>query len=191
MELAQEIEIEFKNLLTKEEFERLLVTLDFPEKSQTQINHYFETKDFRLSKEACALRIREKNGQYQLTLKEPHPEGLLETHDTLTEQEALNWLQGNIIVKEHTKKQLEQLNIQIGNLVYYGSLTTERRQVHYKDVLIVLDYSSYNGHSDYEFELEAPSREIGLQTFNTLLNENSIIIKETPNKIQRFFSTYI
>ncbi|WP_212685903.1 CYTH domain-containing protein, partial [Salmonella enterica] len=83
--MAQEIEIEFKNLLTEEEYLKLLSNLPFPKYSQTQTNYYFETEDFSLKAHGSALRIREKNGNYTLTLKETHELGLLETHDALTE----------------------------------------------------------------------------------------------------------
>ena len=189
LQMVQEIEIEYKNLLTKDEFNLLLENLPFPKESQTQINYYFETADLALQSQSAALRIRQKNEVYQLTLKEPHPEGLLETHDFLTEKEAFSWLHGNIIEKAHVIKQLKKLHIPYEELLYFGKLTTERREVNYKNVLIVLDISSYNGQVDYEFELEAPSRKIGIEIFNDLLQKNAITIKQTPNKIERFFSS--
>jgi len=187
--LTQEIEIEYKNLLTKDEFYHLLECLPFPKVSQVQNNYYFETEDFALRGKLSALRIREKNGSYQLTLKEPHPDGLLETHDFLTEKEAFSWLHGNIIEKDRVIQQLKNLHIPYEKLLYFGKLTTERREVNYKDVLIVLDISTYNGQVDYEFELEAPSKVVGIEIFNNLLQENNITIKKTPNKIERFFSS--
>jgi|SRR5690625_359228 len=187
--MSQEIEIEYKNLLTKDEFNSLLSNLSFPRKGQVQINYYFETADLALRNKLSALRIREKNGSYQLTLKEPHPEGLLETHDLLTEKEAFSWLHGNIIEKKHVIKQLKNLDIPYENLLYFGKLTTERREMSYENVLIVLDKSTYNGLTDYEFELEAPCKNIGKRIFNELLQKNNIILKKTPNKIERFFST--
>ena len=187
--MSQEIEIEYKNLLTIDEYKRLFRKLPFPEIGQEQVNYYFETIDFALRKNSCALRIREKNKIYQLTLKEPHPQGLLETHDLLTKSEALSWLKGHIIEKEHIKKQLATFNISFKNLLYFGSLTTIRREVKYNNVLLVLDQSTYNGQTDYEFELEANTVDIGLQVFNDLLHEHKIVKKDTPNKIQRFFTT--
>ncbi|WP_068676488.1 CYTH domain-containing protein [Oceanobacillus sp. Castelsardo] len=187
--MAQEIEIEFKNLLTNEEFNILLDKLPFPEYSVKQTNFYFETNGLSLKDKGCALRIREKQGKYRLTLKEPHELGLQETHDTLTEDEAKHWLNGEIIPKPETTQQLQKLGIEQEKLVYYGSLTTERREVEYKDVLIVLDYSTYNGVQDYEFELEAKNHKIGLERFHSILDEFGIKKKETPNKIVRFFKT--
>lgn len=187
--MAQEIEIEFKNLLTIDEYNHLLASLPFPKQSQTQVNYYFETAHFGLREKFSALRIREKNDQYQLTLKEPHPDGLLETHDSLTEQEAFSWIEGNIITKVHTNKQLTNLNISSDQLLYYGSLTTNRREIYDGDICIVLDESTYNGQTDYELELEASHYEAGKQYFDTLLNKHKITIKHTPNKIERFFTT--
>ncbi|AXI08796.1 CYTH domain-containing protein [Oceanobacillus sp. 143] len=187
--MAQEIEIEYKNLLTKDEFQRLLDNLPFPEYSEVQTNYYFETKDFQLKENGSALRIREKNGSYRLTLKEPHTLGLLETHDVLTKQEATDWVNGKIIPKEHIAKQLLEKGIAFESLSYYGSLITERREAQYKGVLIVLDISKYNGKTDYEFELEAQNKDVGLETFLNILSEYNIRKKQTPNKIQRFFES--
>src|SRR5699024_12247561 len=119
----------------------------------------------------AALRIREKDGHYRLTLKEPHQDGLLETHDTLTEAEAMNWLQGNNVAKENTEKQLKNMQIETKNLNYYGSLTTERRELEYKQVLLVLDYSIYNEQADYELELEAHSEVIVSEIFNDIFEK--------------------
>lgn len=185
--MAQEIEIEFKNLLTKQEFHLLLDKLPFSKSSIEQTNHYFETNPFTLKKHGSALRIRYKNGKYRLTLKEPHELGLQETHDTLTEQEAKQWLNGNIIPKEHTTKQLKQMGVNPEELTYFGSLTTRRHEINYRGSIIVLDLSTYNGKEDYEFELETNNREKGLALFQELMSTYGIPIRKTPNKIERFF----
>lgn len=185
--MAQEIEIEYKNLLTKEEYHLLLDSLHFPVEGTLQTNYYFDTKDFQLKEQGAALRIRKKNDNYVLTLKEPHPEGLLETHDVLTEQEAKDWLEANPTPKMHTKNQLIQLQIAVADLQYYGSLTTERREIEYENVLLVLDYSQYNKTSDFELELEAKTRSEGEQVFKSLLKKYKIQKRDTPNKIERFF----
>ncbi len=82
--MTQEIEIEFKNLLTKSEFLKLSEALCMKEHDfKQQVNHYFDTKDFSLKQKKSALRIREKDGAFVLTLKEPAAVGLLETHQEL------------------------------------------------------------------------------------------------------------
>lgn len=189
--MAQEIEIEFKNLLTEKEYNRLIKELAFPPEGFIQRNHYFETADFQLKNHHAALRIREKNDKFVLTLKEPHPKGLLETHAPLTKQEADSWLAGYPVAKENVEKQLTSLGISLEDLTYYGSLTTERRSFQHANVLLVLDYSKYNGHEDYELELEASSRAQGEQAFNEILKNHEITKRPTPNKIERFFTSRI
>ncbi|MGM8364374.1 CYTH domain-containing protein [Virgibacillus sp. W0181] len=188
--MSQEIEIEYKMLLTEQEHTRLLVALPFPEVPCKQTNYYFETKTLELKDLGCALRIREKNDKYQLTLKEPHPDGLLETHDSLSKKEACSWINGNINDDKYTMKRLIGKNINIAQLICYGSLVTERRQFQNNDILYVLDYSTYNGYADWELEIEAPSKESGLEAFHSLLQKYAITEKETPNKISRFFQTH-
>ncbi|WP_042148966.1 CYTH domain-containing protein [Paucisalibacillus sp. EB02] len=185
--MAQEIEIEFKNLLTKAEYEILLNYLPFPSVGKKQINYYFETIDFKLRQHKSALRIREKNGKYQLTLKEPFGDGLLETHDSLIKEEVTEWLNGNPVPKAETSEQLSKMNISINELQYYGSLSTIRREYIHSGLIYVLDHSSYHNHEDYELEIEAKDKESGLKALETILMECGITRKETPNKIARFF----
>nr|WP_318540599.1 CYTH domain-containing protein [Terribacillus saccharophilus] len=186
--MPQEIEIEFKNLLTKAEFNKLYIAFNMESVPEIQqVNHYFETKDFQLKQHGVALRIREKNGQYQSTLKQPQGEGLLETHDYLTEQEAKSWLQGSITLGPEISKQCRNWVFQ--SLTYGGSLETIRREQSYNDTIIVLDKSKYSDVTDYELELEAQSYAHGERVFSTILTENDIAKRKTPNKIQRFYDS--
>lgn len=187
--MRQEIEIEFKNMLTEEEFDALLKALPFPKHSIIQKNHYFETKNFSLKNNGAALRIREKNGVFVLTLKEPHPQGLLETHEKLTAEEAQHWLGGKPVLKLHITKRLETLDVPIKDFQYYGCLTTERWETTYKEALLVLDRSEYNGITDYELELEVKDRNTGILLFDELLREYNIEKKPSPNKIVRYFKS--
>ena len=185
--MSQEIEIEFKNLLTKAEYETLLEKLPFPKDGMKQTNYYFETPDFQLRNNHSALRIRKKNNLYKLTLKEPYQGGLLETHDSLTEDEAIEWIKNNPIPKEATTNQLNKMNIEISDLQYYGSLTTVRREYKENGLIFCLDYSTYNNVEDYELEIESLDRASGLKALGKVLQTFGISKKETTNKIERFF----
>lgn len=187
--MKQEVEIEFKNLLTKSEYDRLNHSYPFPTQAVEQINHYFETPDFQLKKNGSALRIREKKDGFVLTLKEPHDEGLLETHDPLTKQEMESWLKNQPLAKENVYHQLETLGISFEDLKYYGSLKTFRKEVELDEILLVLDHSMYNNHEDYELELEASDKVSGERVFLEILEKHSIPVRKTPNKIERFFNS--
>ncbi|WP_246569592.1 CYTH domain-containing protein [Lentibacillus saliphilus] len=188
MILTQEIEIEYKNLLTKTEFKHLKSQLDFPELPRVQTNYYFETDQFELKGKRSALRIRETQQTYTLTLKEPHPDGLLETHDRLNVDEAHEWLNGHISFHPHTGKQLNSMNIASEALSLFGQLTTKRWETRYKGVLVVLDHSHYSDVEDFELEVEGPTQEAVSTVFNELLSEHNIPIRKTPNKIERLFT---
>src|SRR5690625_1804650 len=153
--MQQEVEIEFKMLLTKEEFQLLQTNLPFPKAVIEQTNYYFETDQFHLKQKQCALRVRKKNSSYTATLKEPHLQGILETHDPLTEIEAINWINGNIDQDKHTIRKLKQKGIPIHTLVYVGKLHTLRKEFKEEDICYFLDCNTYNEKVDYEIEIES------------------------------------
>ncbi|WP_338472180.1 CYTH domain-containing protein [Niallia sp. XMNu-256] len=186
--MSQTIEIEFKNLLNIEEFNKIKEKLHFTEDQIfTQMNHYFDTNDFALKNKGCALRIREKKTHFEMTLKQPHPDGLLETNQNLTAQEAQDFLKGGLIKDGVVKTQITRLGIDVTRLIYFGSLTTERAELTYQNGLLVLDKSSYLNTVDYEVEFEVTNRKQGLSVFKSFLTELHIPIRQTKNKIQRFY----
>lgn len=186
--MSQTIEIEFKNLLSIEEFNRMVSSFQLHnDQFIKQINHYFDTKGFALKNKGCALRIREKKSQYELTLKQPHPDGLLETNQSLTAQEAQALMNGGQLQEGPVKSQIIGLGIDSTQLVYFGTLTTERAELTYQNGLLVLDKSSYLNTVDYEVEYELMNREQGLPIFLALLSQLNIPVRQTKNKIQRFY----
>lgn len=187
--MKQEIEIELKNLMTKDEFSQLIKHFSIPESSfKKQINYYFDTTDFNLKQNHCALRIRHKSNTYTLTLKEPYEEGLLESHETLTEEEAQQLMDGKEFTSNDILNHIEsKYGISKLSIEYLGSLETTRSEYPYKSGLLVFDHSKYLGKEDYELEFEVPERTQGEREFNDLLQTFSIPQRKTPNKIQRFF----
>ncbi|WP_181349126.1 CYTH domain-containing protein [Thalassobacillus sp. CUG 92003] len=186
--MAQEIEIEFKNLLTKDEYQTLHQSLEFENATTIkQTNYYFETDMLSLRNHGSALRIREKNGSWVLTLKQPHPEGLLETHDELTDSEAQRWINSDPVSKPNVEAQLKQIGLSSSQFHCLGNLTTIRKEINYKNTTLVLDYSMYHQTEDYELELESSSKSHGKDVFFTVLNSFHIPERVTPNKIKRFY----
>lgn len=185
----QELEIERKNLLTKKEYDALIQGLHLAEvKPVTQINHYFETPDFQLKAHGAALRIREKNKTFTLTLKQPHGDGLLETHAILTQKEASLLIENQGQLKKDIVDALEALNVDLTQLTFGGTLKTHRLEIEQDDVLIVLDESHYLSHVDYELEIEGPTVVLTEERLEEILRRFSIEKKPTPNKIARFYA---
>ncbi|MET3683366.1 uncharacterized protein YjbK [Alkalibacillus flavidus] len=183
----QEIEIEFKNLLTEEEYKQLVADYMTNIEAAKQVNIYFETDDFQLKNAGAALRIREKANAYIATLKQPAENGLLETHDTLNDESFQSWCRNEISLGENIQRQLDALGIKASDLRHKGQLTTYRYECHDGDMIVVLDKSDYNGVSDYELEIEAPEVDRGKAYYHNVLAHYNIPERTTPNKIERFF----
>ncbi|MGV2940839.1 CYTH domain-containing protein [Mesobacillus sp. LC4] len=187
--MSQNIEIEFKNMLTQDEFQVLRIHFNIePEQFKKQINHYFDTNTFALKDKGSALRIREKGSSFELTLKQPAEQGLLETNQILTASQAQKALSSGELPEGEVKHAVSKLMHSSSSLNYFGSLTTVRAEVEYKDGLLVLDHSYYLNTEDYELEYEVTNESEGYKVFSKLLEELKISLKPTDNKIKRFYA---
>lgn len=187
--MSQELEIEFKNILEEDEYRQLLSAFSISEdKKVIQENFYFDTPKFSLKDVGAALRIREKNGIYTLTLKQPVERGLLETHQVLSKEEAEQMLNGGNIIEGEVVSILKELSIKTSDVRFFGSLKTKRAEVEYKNGLLVLDKSCYLNQIDFEVEYEVTDEVSGKVVFTELLQQYKIPIRKTDNKILRFYN---
>ncbi|WP_227395754.1 CYTH domain-containing protein [Jeotgalibacillus aurantiacus] len=184
--MSQELEIEFKNLLTEDEYQRLLNTYGHTSPVK-QVNHYFDTPLFHLKQAGAALRIREKDKRAVLTLKQPVEEGVLETHQVITSLDSEDMMNGGGLKSGEISDLLELLNIPVSDIIHFGSLTTERIETEYEGGLLVLDHSFYLNKEDFEVEYEVSDRQDGEKKFMSLLSSYEIPVRETDSKIKRFY----
>lgn len=186
--MAQQLEIEFKNLLTKQQYEKLLQTFQIPKDAiQTQTNHYFDTPTNALKNLMSGLRIRQIGSYYECTLKEKSDAHThLETTDSLTAEQAEQMLRGKGFFAPEVEKRLSFHNIPINKLTLFGSLTTDRVEIPYKDGLLVFDHSYYLQCDDYEVEYETNDVKKGNEVFNEFLRQHNIEKQKTDKKIARF-----
>lgn len=186
--LSREIEIEFKNIVSRAEFEQLsrhfnVTTSDFA----LQHNHYFDTPSFMLKEKGCALRIREKDATFTLTLKQPHTDGLLETHQALTARETNSALADKELPSGVVTRALQAMDIPLSTLHYLGRLSTTRAELPYRDGTLAFDRSEYLQIEDHELEYEVSERTSGEENFKQLLASFNIPRRPSKNKVQRFF----
>ncbi|MER1999029.1 MAG: CYTH domain-containing protein [Lysinibacillus sp.] len=186
--MSQQIEIEFKNMLTKEEYEQLLMHFDIDYNTiALQENHYFDTRDFALKKRLSGLRIRIAGTKIECTIKERSGDHAhLETTDNLTIEQAQSMLSGGPFVASEVLKRLQALEISPANLSVFGSLSTKRVELEFKGGLLVLDHSFYLNQDDYEVEYETTNERVGQQIFLQFLAEHGIAIRPADKKIARF-----
>lgn len=186
--MEQELELELKNVVTPEEFYKLISYFSLNnEKFIKQVNHYFDTEDFALKTLGSALRIREKCNTYTLTLKQPYKNGLLESHEKISMELAEKIIQQTEFITGGIANILSDNGVQPAKILYLGSLTTNRAEICFENGTLVFDHSMYFNIEDYELEYEVNQLDEGNRSFQNLLNRLKIPRRETKNKIVRFF----
>ena len=187
--MNQHLEIEFKNLLTKEEYDRILKSefSDGNEQKITQSNHYFDTKHHELKAITSALRIRKTDSFNELTIKSPSQGFLLETNISLRDNDCSEILETKQLKLSDYLQDVEYENISKDTIFYlFNHFETVRFEKQVDNHLIVLDQTTFqNGHVDYELELESTNATEGKAFFEAYLKGFSIPIRPAKPKIAR------
>ena len=102
--MSKELEIEFKTLLTKEEYVSLC-TMFSDKQRNLQTNYYFDTSRFTLKASEIGLRVR-KSDKYVMTLKRKKGYALQEINETITEEQLQTFIQTGIIPVEEIQNEL-------------------------------------------------------------------------------------
>ena len=171
-------EIEFKTLITKEQYYNLLDEFNLTNNIFSQINHYFDTENTDLIQEQTVLRIRQKGNNYKLTKKTRALVGADETHIFLSKEKAQEMLEtgfdANIIGLPY-------------KVTKVAELTTYRASSHFRNGKIFFDRSEYYGKFDYEIEYEVDEVNQGKKDFKDFLDSHNIEYKESIRKSKRAF----
>lgn len=180
-------EVEFKTLLTKEEYERLLEKFK-GNRSDYQTNHYFDTPRFSLKALDASLRVRERD-ELEMTLKRKKGYSMQETTIPI-DQDAFNEIKATGIAPESEIR--VELAALIGNqkLVNFLSLSTLRMYMPFKTGVLFIDKSDYLGMTDYELEYEAKTYSGGKKEFIQIISELEIQYKKSDKKIKRAYNAF-
>ena len=176
--MNQNKEIEFKTLITKEQYYALLEEFNLSNNIYTQINHYFDTVNTDLIQEQTVLRIRQKGNNYKLTKKTRALVGADETHIFLSKEKALEMLENGFDAN------IIDLPYKVSKV---AELTTYRVSSHYKNGRIFFDRNVYYGKEDYEIEYEVDEINQGIKDFKAFLDSHGIEYKESIRKSKRAF----
>ena len=182
----REIEIEFKNLLTKDQYTSLFEKYDL--KNSEEIinkNFYYDDADESFKKIGAALRIRYTNKKTEMTLKVKGETQNVEINVPLDERypkepTVLPILPNEIIAE------LERMNVKIKTPMLIQKIETLRHEITLEEGLLVLDDTTFiNDVVDYELEFETKDYETGLIAFEKLLEKNNIDKNPAKPKIAR------
>ncbi|MBO4622625.1 MAG: CYTH domain-containing protein [Bacilli bacterium] len=185
--MKKQPEIEFKSLLTKEEYLRLMDKFK-GNRTNIQTNHYFDTPRFTLKAYEASLRVRERE-DFEMTLKKKKGYALIEATIPITKEEFEEIKATGVIKNSEIMSELAPL---IGNqkVENFLSLQTLRMYLPYGNGVLFIDKSKYLGFVDYELEYEAKSYHQGKQEFIDLINDLQIQYKKSDKKIARAFNAY-
>lgn len=179
----QQIEIEYKILLTKDIFTQILN--DY----QNQILHdYIQINEYYthplLQQKKYMLRIRTKNNQYELTLKRPINNHRLETNIQFTKEEKDAFTHHQL--KNEITQILEDEGIALTELKQQFSLTTHRYDIILPEGTLSLDENTYFNQKDYELEFEVNNEKAGYKKFLEIIKPYQLnYTHNCPSKIKR------
>lgn len=180
--MAANIEIEAKVLITKEDYEKIIHKYeDEIAKEYDQTNYYIDTPSFSLKKEGIGLRIRLSQGLYQLTLKVPMAEGLLEKDQKISFEDYKKFKKEKFFPEGNVKEFVKMLGYDPNDLIILTKLITHRIEIDDEDYAtknISIDKNDYNGITDYEIELEGESMQNTKDALKTICEECKIPYKD-------------
>ena len=189
-----EIEKEFKNLLTKEQYTSLVEEYkDVFTKDVTQTNSYYDYEGL-LQEHKMALRIRIVEGREngEITLKIPQSSlEILEFTEVLP-IDILNQYNNDkqFMLPPSIRKALKKEGLSLQTVMQTALLTTHRLEgALSENEWLVLDESHYNGKTDYEMEMEVRSLELCEPVFLGILAKYNIKRLQAESKIKRALST--
>ncbi|MBM2658212.1 CYTH domain-containing protein [Staphylococcus pseudoxylosus] len=186
--MATNNEIEFKQLLTENQYNVIHKTYFNEIEPFKQTNFYIDTPDFDLKDHKSALRIRVKDDYLEMTLKIPAEVGLTEYNFETHIVPELNKPIPEQSLPSEILEQLTKMDIDLTELIILGSLKTERLEKEINGNLLVLDKSTYLDFEDFELEYEVEDYDEGLIQFKSILEKFDMKHEIPANKVQRFFN---
>ena len=189
-----EIEKEFKNLLTKAQYEA--IADDYQSvftKDVTQTNSYYDYEGL-LQQHKMALRIRIVEGKEtgEITLKIPQSSLEVLEYTEVLPVDILNAYNHDkqFTLPTSLQEALANKGVTLQTVNQTALLTTHRLEgALSENEWLVLDESHYNGKVDYEMEMEVRSLELGEPVFLGILEEYKIERRQAESKIKPPIST--
>lgn len=179
--MTMNTEIEFKCPINEKQYNRLVKDFELENNVFKQTNYYFDTEDKQFQKEGTVLRIRHKHpNHFKVTLKTKTPQGALESHVFLNQNQTENMIKNGFNVKDYFD--IDR------NVILFGRLDNYRVSTPYKDGELFFDKVEYFGHVDFEVEYEVDNYEQGKNDFYEFLASNNIEVKPALRKSNRILN---
>ncbi len=181
------IEREFKAMLSKEEYGKLLSLYEW-DRVILQTNHYYDTPDLLLSKRHITCRVRVIEGESFLQLKLPAGAD----YERVELERNIGGSVPDVISGELQNELAKEYRADLPEVRRLGALTTERRVKRLDGAEIDLDKSSYFSKTDYELEIEFTDESTARSLFEEIKNYAGIVAAGDIciGKVRRFLLEY-
>lgn len=188
--MGRNLEIESKSMISKSEYKTLMKKFSHI-KNYVQINYYISSEELLSKVKKYGMRIRKKQGSYELTLKVSEDIGKTEINQELSRKSLAKLKYFKIFPDGEVKDYLVENNVcDPGKLCIIGKMKTCRKDIKFLSSLISVDKSLYNHHVDYEVECEDTTPLAASTNLESFLGQNSIVYKKSEhNKLARFLNT--
>ncbi len=175
--MLQEIEEEYKFIVSKEEFFNIkaqALCTSPRSKEKVQVNYYFDTEDNYYNSIGQTIRVRQIENELKLQIKKHRNN--CENYNISDEKTLKLETFPTILHNEH-----------LNSAVYLkGSLVTIRAEFPLgKSSKICFDNNLYLGICDFEIEIEFSQEDIAI--VNGFINENGLVTGKNMSKSERFF----
>lgn len=183
--MKEQLEIEFKNLLSVEEYNKIYNYYNLSkQKTINNANYYYDNHDELLKQNNAALRIRHTDTKKEMTLKIKGLESNIEINVPINFSNILEVLNVGSLDEAITSK-LRVFGIE-KELFLFQKIVTKRKELELDTGLLVLDKNYFlNDVVDYELEFEVANFELGQSDFQNILNSLDIAKKPALPKIAR------
>ena len=179
---------DFKSLITKEDYERLIKQFKGKGKTDFQTNHYFDTARFSLKALDTSLRVRERDDD-DISLTYKRKKGYnMDVRTVQIDKDKFHEIRANGAVNiPEIDEELAKL-IKDQKLINFLSLSTLRLALPYYSGTLAIDKSEYLGATDYEIEYSTESYHQGKDEFIKIIGDLNINYKKCDKKIQRAYN---
>ncbi|WP_273478171.1 CYTH domain-containing protein [Ignavigranum ruoffiae] len=185
--MTKNIEQEYKTMLRKDEFERLIDQLGFePRSALIQSNYYYDTPDHQLAKINAALRLRVFKDRSEWTIKQLISE--LRSIEITQEQGPVDSISSAINPTWFTDADLIKFihnhQIPIEQLQLHYQMSTHRYLYPVPGATFCLDHSFFPQTEDYELECELEDLDQANVWFD-FLDQYQLEYKPAAKKLSR------
>lgn len=179
-------DVEFKSLITKDEYDRLIETFKDISKTDEQTNHYFDTARFSLKALDTSVKVRERD-DLSLTYKNKKGYNVTVKTEIITPEKFKEIKETGIIDIPEMAEDITKL-IKDQKLVNFMSVSTHRTYLPYLSGILNIDKTTYLDVTDYEIEYATKSFHQGKEEFIQIINDLQIQYKKSDKKIKRAYS---